>query len=63
MVSLSFIISFWFIYIPIWIDLKGSAVKEALQDGENLHSNMDRFESKKEYSWDDIKYWFTFQYG
>ena len=33
------------IYIPIWIDLKAEHSMQLTQCQEDLHSNMDRFES------------------
>ncbi len=34
------------IYIPIWIDLKVKSATEITTNLTNLHSNMDRFESR-----------------
>ena len=33
------------IYIPIWIDLKGGELSWVVEEVQDLHSNMDRFES------------------
>ena len=51
------------IYIPIWIDLKGIGQVQTVIRQLNLHSNMDRFERRKNDFFKYILLKFTFQYG
>ena len=51
------------IYIPVWIDQKHEKLTELMQQFEDLHSSMDRLETKNNYSNVVFLFLFTFQYG